>query len=59
MDTADSGSMKASPVSAGMIRLDIECNADMYRMLGIFRSEQGGNPEYLTALQSSYSIYQK
>lgn len=57
MDTADSGSMKASPVSGRMIRLDIECNADMYRILGIFRSISGSTPEYLTALQSSYSIY--
>lgn len=53
----DKAILIATPVSARMIRLDIQCYTNNYRMLGIFRSEQGGNFEYLTALQPTFSIY--
>ncbi|MBN1188414.1 MAG: hypothetical protein JXA46_01565 [Dehalococcoidales bacterium] len=50
-------SMSATPVSAGMIRLDMEGIPENSRYVGIFRSEPGNSPEYLTALQPGFSIY--
>ncbi|MBN1602842.1 MAG: hypothetical protein JW915_14630 [Chitinispirillaceae bacterium] len=51
------GELSAKAVSAGMIRLDFYYENGGHRIFGIFRSSEGNEPEYVTALQPTYTIF--